>query len=194
MRIGILGGTFDPIHEGHLALARAALKQFQLDRVVFVPAFQPPFAKFHSLTPADKRFEMVRLAISGEPSFEISDCEIKRGGVSYTVDTIRYFRQKYPSPHELFFIIGGDWAERLSEWKDIGTIFSLSYFVVAERPGYKFEKLPSQVKILDFAPLDISATKIRESFSRGDKTIRSIPEKVKNFICANCLYGSGGKS
>ncbi len=108
--------------------------------------------------------------------------------MSYTVDTLRFFKQKYPPPHELFFIIGGDWAARLGEWNGIDEIFSLAHFIAAKRPGYDVKHTPAAIRFLDFSPLDISATKIRDAFADGERRVPEVPETVQRFIRANHLY------
>lgn len=192
MRIGILGGTFDPIHEGHLALARAAIKQLRLDRLIFVPTFRHPLEEKESSTVArpKARFEMVKLATKGEPSFEVSDCEIKRKGISYTVDTLRTLRAQYPEPHELFFITGGDWGKALDQWKDIQTIFSLAHFVVAKRPGSDTNTLPKGVELLDFVPLDLSSTEVRHQLRKRTPRASLVSDEVLNYIREHQLYRS----
>ncbi|MBI1977825.1 MAG: nicotinate-nucleotide adenylyltransferase [Candidatus Omnitrophica bacterium] len=190
MRIGMLGGTFDPIHEGHLALARAALKELRLDRLIFIPAFRHPLEQKDRKTVAspEARLEMVRLAVRGESQFELSDCEIKRKGISYTVDTLREFRSLYPKPHELYFLTGGDWGKNLSRWKDIRTIFSLARFVVARRPGFDISPLPKEVEFLDFIPLDISSTAIREKLKKGASVSSLVPKQVLEYMIQHKLY------
>ena len=188
MRIGILGGTFDPIHNGHLALAQAALVQLKLARLIFVPAFLPPLKPEDGLSDPKVRLEMVKCAVGGEARFEVSDCEIKRGGISYTVDTLREFRRQYPEPHELFFVTGGDWGQSLDRWKEIGRVFELAHFVVAKRPGFDVRRLPPQVEFLDFVPLDISATAVRERVKRGESVSSIVPESVVQYIRAHKLY------
>ena len=169
MRIGILGGTFDPVHNGHLALARAACEQLELDRVLFVPAFQHPFKKKIVAAP-EVRLQCVTLAVSKEKQFGVSDCEIRRGGISYTVDTVKTLRTEYSEPNELYFITGGDWGRDLKKWKDIDAIFSLARFVVAPRPGFDLKKIPKQAVLLRFTPLDISSSGIRACLKRGAAT------------------------
>ena len=190
MRIGILGGTFDPIHEGHLALAHAAAKELKLDRLIFVPAYQHPIQQkeFKIIASAQDRLEMVKCAIKGESKFEISDCEIKRQGVSYTIDTLRFFRTQYPKPHELFFITGGDWARGLDQWKEIDVIFSLAHFVVASRPCFDIKRLPQGVEFLNFAPLNISSTEIRSQLRAGKSTESLVPQEVLDYIGRHHLY------
>lgn len=189
-RIGILGGTFDPVHEGHMALARAALKQLRLDRLVFVPAFKHPLPNKESKTvaSAEHRLKMTQLAIGGEPKFEVSDCEIKRKGISYTIDTLKDFCKRYPKPNELFFITGGDWGKALDQWKDIDAIFSLARFVVAKRPGFATKDLPKEVYLLDFVPLNISSTEVRTQLSKGTFKISSVPPEVLAYVQKYQLY------
>ena len=192
MRIGILGGTFYPIHEGHLALARAALNQLRLNRLIFIPAFHHPLEqKEHATVAFPKvRFQMIKLAIQGESKFEVSDCEIKRKGISYTVDTLRELRHQYPKPYELFFVTGGDWGKNLNQWKNIETIFSLAHFVVAKRPGFDTANLPKNVEFLDFIPLDISSTEIRNRLRTGVSVAPLIPKEVLDYILKHKLYRS----
>jgi len=190
MRLGILGGTFDPIHEGHLALARAAIEQLKLDRVIFVPAFCHPLKDKQKATvsSAEDRYEMVMLAVQGNLKFEVSDCEIKREGTSYTVDTLRDFRRQHPKPHEIFFLTGGDWGKSLDQWKEINTILSLARFVVAKRPGFDTRHLPAGVEFLDFVPLDISSTEIRNQLKQNKASTSLVPPAVLNYIHKHRLY------
>ncbi len=189
MRIGILGGTFDPIHEGHLALAEAARDQLKLDRLIFVPAFCHPLESKRSVqADSEARLEMVRLAVRGKPKFEVSDAELRRGGVSYTVDTLRHFRKQYPPPHELFFITGGDWGKNLSQWKDADTIFSLARFVVARRPGFDTSGLRPEIVFLDFVPLDISSSAVREGLKKKKSSTSIVPRPVLDYIRHHGLY------
>ncbi|MBI4394982.1 MAG: nicotinate-nucleotide adenylyltransferase [Candidatus Omnitrophica bacterium] len=190
LRIGVLGGTFDPIHEGHLALARAAVEKLRLDRLIFIPAFQHPLKDKEEQTVASPqdRFEMVKLAIKDELKFEVSDFELKRKGISYTVDTLRQLRSQFPKPNEIFFITGGDWGKTLDQWKDIETIFSLAHFVVAKRPGFDIKNLPPRIELLDFVPLDVSSTQIRTCFNQGKDSSDLVPKSVLNYIHQKKLY------
>ncbi|MBI3999310.1 MAG: nicotinate-nucleotide adenylyltransferase [Candidatus Omnitrophica bacterium] len=190
LRIGVLGGTFDPIHEGHLALARAAVKQLKLDRLMFVPAFRHPLHNKENRTIAspEDRFEMAKLAAKEEPKFKVSDCELKRKGISYTVDTLRELRREFPMPNEIFFITGGDWGKALDQWKDIDTIFSLVHFVVAKRPGFDMKNLPQGVELLNFVPLDISSTEIRNRLRKGQASGSLVSEAVLDYIRKHRLY------
>lgn len=190
MRIGILGGTFDPIHKGHLELAKAALSKLHLDQVIFVPAFKHPLREKDSYVSAssEDRYEMVKRAIKDVLQFSISDIELKRKGISYTVDTLKLFRKQYPIPHELFFITGGDWGKNLDQWKEINAIFSLAHFVVASRPGFDLKNLPQSVKVLDFVPLNVSSTQLRQEIKQGKFPERLIPSDVLTYIKRKQLY------
>ena len=136
-RIAILGGTFNPIHIGHLTAAQVAQEEMRLDQVVFVPSFLPPHKTENNLASAAHRLAMVRLAIRDNPKFSVSDCEIKKGGKSYSIDTVRFFRKKYPKSTTLFFIIGADELNALKGWKDINELVNLVSFIAVNRPGYK---------------------------------------------------------
>lgn len=192
MRIGILGGTFDPVHEGHLALARAAVEQLKLDRLILVPAYRHPLKnKEHSTVASpEARLEMTKLGVKGEARFEVSDCEIKRKDVSYTVDTLQAFRMRYPKPNELFFVTGGDWGRSLNQWKDIDVIFTLAHFIVAKRPGFDTNNLPRGIEFLNFVPLDISSTEVRSRLQKGISVSRFVPQVVLDYIRKHGLYQS----
>ena len=189
MRIGILGGAFDPIHMGHLALAHAAVRELKLDLFFFVPSNQSPLrTPTQASAPSDLRLKMVQESVKGIPHFEVSDIEIKRQGVSYTIDTLKEFRKTYPQPHEIFFIVGGDWGNRLHQWKGIDQIFSLCQFVVAMRPGFEKLDLPKPAKSLQFSPLDISATQLRDMIRSGKSTDQWIPKPALDLIKEHNLY------
>lgn len=184
MRIGILGGSFDPIHEGHLTLARESAKQFKLDKILFIPASHPPHKKDDlDLSPAPVRARMVELAILGEPHWELCDIELRRAGVSYTVDTLRELRKIYPPPSKLFFIAGADSFQELKGWKDPEEILKLSEWIVAPRPSYPLpEVLPPQLHLLKIKPLALSASQLREKLIRGEDVREWIPKKVQDYL------------
>ncbi|MCM8796783.1 MAG: nicotinate-nucleotide adenylyltransferase [Candidatus Omnitrophica bacterium] len=187
MKIGILGGTFNPIHTGHLILAEEAREKLDLDKVVFVPTFIPPHKDNGNIASAVERLHMVKLAIKGNSYFTVSDTEIKRGGRSYTIDTIREFKEKY-SRNELYFIIGSDLLKYLDEWKDLSQILKMVKFIVATRPGYPLEKIPSHIETMDIRAVDISAFEIRQAI-KADKSFRYlVPEAVYNYILKKRLY------
>lgn len=189
MRIGILGGAFDPIHNGHLALANAVLQKLSLELVIFVPSGISPVQKEgKTLTPAKLRLEMVKSAIQGNSEFEVSDVEIQRKGVSYSVDTLIEFRKRFPIPNELFWLVGADWAPFLNQWKDIETIFTLCQMVAVMRPGFQLNKLPSQVVAVEFDALNISSSEIRAAVKQGKNIDCLVPGSVCEIIKRENLY------
>ena len=139
--VGLLGGTFNPIHNGHVAIARQAREVLALDRVVFIPTGDPPHKPHETLATAKDRFEMVRLAIASDPSLSISDVEVRRSGKSYTIDTIRLLQQEYGPEARLFFLIGLDAFLEFPTWRDPATLLTLCSFVVLSRPGLTFQAL-----------------------------------------------------
>lgn len=190
MKIGILGGSFDPIHKGHLILARESEKQFKLDKILFVPALIPPHKKHdHLLSPAPLRARMVEIAIQGNPQWELCDAELTRQGISYTVDTLRELGKRYPPPHELFFIAGADSFLDLEEWKDPEEILKLAQWIVAPRPSYSLpDKLPSRFHWLKIPPLALSATELRRKLERGEDVSEWVPEKVRDYLEREKVY------
>lgn len=194
MKIGILGGSFDPIHHGHLALARESEKQFKLDKILFLPALLPPHKKGDpSLNPAPLRARMVELAILGKPNWELCDLELGRPGISYTVDTLRQLRRIYPSPHELFFIAGADSLQELKQWKEPEEILKLSEWIVAPRPFFPLpRKLPARVHRLQISPMAISASELRERIERGEAISEWVPEKVRDYMQRMNVYRRKG--
>ncbi len=184
MKIGILGGSFDPIHKGHLALAQESARQFKLDKILFIPAALPPHKRKDAhLSPATVRAEMVRRAIEGEPRWELCEIELNRSGVSYTVDTLRELQGIYPSPHQLFFIAGADSFHDLKTWKDPEEILKLAEWIVAPRPSFQLpEPLPSRFHLLKMQLVQISATELREKIVRGEEISEWIPDQVREFL------------
>lgn len=190
MKIGILGGSFDPIHRGHLALARESEKQFQLDKILFIPAGRPPHKKeTPSLAPASHRAEMVRLALQGVKQWELSEIELKRPGISYTVDTLRTLKETYPDPDRLFFLIGADSFRDFGQWKDPDEILKLAELVVAPRPGYPLPGAPPRrMHWLRMPPVEISASALRQKLEQGGKVSEWVPERVANYLRTLKLY------
>lgn len=171
MRIGVFGGSFNPVHEGHLRLAETALSELNLDRVIFVPAHQNPLkmrstvvgsGHARSLRGVD-RVSQLRKAIAGKPHFSISLCELTRKGPSYTVDTLKYFKKKFGKGTTLYFLTGADVAGQLGRWKSFDEVRSLCRFVVASRPGYSLKKLPEGVLAMPMDALASSSTELRKS-------------------------------
>ena len=141
VKIGFLGGSFDPVHFGHLMAAQDAFEQYRLDRLVLVPAAQAPLKPNDVQSSAEDRLAMLRASVEWDRRFEISDVELRRGGVSYTIDSARYFRALYPTD-QLYWIIGGDQLPKLNLWKEIVELANLVEFIFLERPGFPLRAQP----------------------------------------------------
>jgi nicotinate-nucleotide adenylyltransferase len=183
MRIGIYGGTFDPVHHGHLILARQALEEFKLDRLIFVPAAESPFKLHNHTAPASDRLAMLRLAIKAEDRFEVDALEIERGGVSYSIDTVKMFRSRDPEA-ELFFLVGEDNAYRLTEWHRFEELRKLVAFVVLSRS----EDFQSPEYPVVQRRIEISSTEIRNRVANRESITYLVPESVKLYIEQHQLY------
>lgn len=188
MRIGILGGTFDPVHKGHIYLAKKACAKLRLDKIIFIPTYLSPHKKGIKVTSAKHRYNMLRLAIAGNKKFKISDMEIKRRGRSYSVETLRRLRKRYGHEARIFFITGSDSLNELDRWKDLVEILKLCRFVVVERPGFKAMKLPLGCMFLKIGAKDISATEVRPIVKQGGSLAQLVPGSVINYIRRNKLY------
>jgi nicotinate-nucleotide adenylyltransferase len=192
MKIGILGGTFNPIHYGHLILGEQVLGQLKLDRVIFVPTFMPPHKSNKDVIGSRDRLNMIKLAVMGNSHFTVSDLEICRKGMSYTVDTLRQIKKKHPSG-ELFFICGSDLVSEIPKWKDVGEIYKLARFVLAKRPGFGKRLSGRPFLKIDVAQVDISSSLIRALVKR-DRSIRYLtPSNVVRYIQTRRLYRSGAR-
>lgn len=211
MKIGLFGGTFDPIHWGHLRSAEEAREAFGLDRVLFIPAAEPPHKREEVATPARDRANMVRLAIARHPRFGLSDVEIARGGRSYTIDTLRHFRSRRPR-HAYYFIIGLDAFWEIGSWKEYEQLFSFCHFIVTSRPGAdsgRFGRLPvalqklfcydrkkkayrhgsgTYVFFLKLTDIAISASDIRRRMRAGGSIRYLVPPEVERYIRRRRLY------
>jgi nicotinate-nucleotide adenylyltransferase len=193
-KIGVMGGTFDPIHYGHLFAAAEARSAIGLDRVIFVPSGSPPHKNYGSMASPEDRYAMTKLAISGNPKFEISSIETGREGSSYTVDTLREFALIYPGS-EFFLITGLDAALDITNWHRYPDILSLCSVVVIARSGYirdKIKELDAVIKesliILDTKTIDISATDIRNRLRAGARIRYMTPDAVCQYIEKKKLY------
>ena len=194
-RLGIMGGTFDPIHMGHLVTAEQARADLHLDEVVFLPAGSP-WQKDDDSTAAEHRYLMTVLATAANPSFSVSRLEVDRTGPTYTVQTLRELRAQVPDA-TLYFITGADAILNILTWKDAAECLDLAVFVAATRPGYDLAKLEAQgvrdqVCVLDVPALAISSTDVRERFA-GSRPVRYlIPREVEEFARKHGLYGTRG--
>ncbi len=215
-KIGILGGTFNPVHNGHLAIAEEVRNRLQLDRVLFIPSYIPPHKHEEEIPSASQRFEMIRLAISGKPFFDVSDIEIARKGKSYTVDTILELRKLHPDV-EFYFIIGLDAFVEMQSWHQWEKLLTLCSFAVIPRRGHHFldlcrmdflkkerlilSELDSDVRsqaimrddayslyLLSIPLHDISSTDIRRRVKQGIGIKYLLPEPVENYIIKNNIY------
>jgi len=187
MKIGILGGTFNPIHLGHLILADEVREKLHLDKIIFVPTYLPPHKVDGDIILAEHRIKMLELAIKDNSCFVLSDMEIKRGGRSYTIDSIKAFSKLY-AQDELYFIIGSDLFKYLNEWKDLKEIISMVKFVVATRPGYPLENIPHYITTIDIRAVDISAFEIRQRVKENYSFRYLVSEGVKDYILQEGLY------
>jgi nicotinate-nucleotide adenylyltransferase len=191
VKIGFLGGSFDPVHFGHLMAAQDAYEQYGLDRLIFVPAAQAPLKPNDVQSSSEDRLAMLKAAVEWDTRFEISDLELKRGGVSYTVDSARYFREQFPND-ELYWIIGGDQLPQLHKWKDIRELAKLVDFIFLERPGYPVRAttdIPGvNLHRCDGHLLAISSTELRERARRGLSLDYFVPHKAIVYIRREGLY------
>lgn len=182
-RVGVFGGTFDPVHVGHLAIALAALETVPLDRVVFVPARRSPLKTSGPVAGERDRLEMLRRATADEPRFSVSPVELERDGPSYTVETLEALREE----GQLFLILGADAAQDLPRWKDPDRVRSLATLVVARRPGTEDPGAEGAV-VLDTPLMDISARQLRERAARARSLRYLVPDPVCRYIEERALY------
>jgi nicotinate-nucleotide adenylyltransferase len=197
MKLGVLGGTFDPIHNGHLAIAGEAFNKLSLDRVLFVPARRQPLKDRYDIESVENRIDMILLAIKDFPQFELSTVETDGEGPNYTVDTLRILKQQYNGV-ELYFILGWDSLEELPRWKQPEEIIKLCRIVALTRstvPAPQVKKLDEIIPglsqrliLLDMAPVDISSTDIRRRLSRGLSIHGMVPQQVEDYIINQGLY------
>ena len=188
MRLGLYGGSFDPIHLGHLFVARAALEELELDRLIFVPAFQSPFKPGQAALAASWRVGLVRRALAGCPEYEVSEYEVGRGGVSYSIETVRHFSEQFGEA-KLFYLIGADNVESLPLWKEARALAEKVEFAVIPRPGVQpvppegFRCVP-----LEGVPIGVSSSMIRRRISSGLSVSCYLPAAVDDAIRVNRLY------
>jgi nicotinate-nucleotide adenylyltransferase len=191
VKIGLLGGSFDPVHFGHLMAAQDAYEQHQLDKVILVPAAQAPLKPNDVQSSAADRLAMLRAATEWDHRFEISDYELRKGGVSYTIESVRHFRKLYPTD-ELYWIIGGDQLPKLHLWKDINELAQLIEFIFLERPGHPVREHPAipglRLRRCDGHLLAINSTELRNRVRRGLSLDYFVPHKAIVYIRENRLY------
>lgn len=196
MRLGLFGGTFDPVHLGHLILAEACLEACPLDCVWFVVAGEPPHKRNGVRTPVNDRIEMARIAIAGNPRFAVSEIEAKRPGPHYSVDTLRQVAAERPDD-ELFFLIGADSLRDLPSWREPAQVAALATIVVVNRPGIDLASMAAPpdlgpgtrpIRYVDVPPIGIASTDLRRRAAEGRSLRYQVPRGVEAFIAAQKLY------
>lgn len=200
-RIGILGGTFNPIHMGHLIVAEKVCTHHHLSKIVFIPTYIPPHKQVNDLTDSHHRYQMIKASIRGESKFEVSDLEIIREGKSYTIDTVQEILDNNDDDCELFLIMGADSLNELELWKNIKKLSQLCHFVVVNRPGFKTKASSRLVEIIgrenisdmkrlqiEMEPVGISSTEIRKRVNDGVGIKGLVPECVEAYIREHGLY------
>jgi nicotinate-nucleotide adenylyltransferase len=188
-RLGVMGGTFDPIHHGHLVTAEEALGQFRLDTVVFVPTGQPWMKEERKVTSAEHRYLMTVIATSSNPRFTVSRVDIEREGPTYTADTLRALQDEYGRETDLFFVTGADAVREIFQWKDPQEILELAHVIAATRPGYDIARFEAEaptshpnISVMDVPALAISSTDIRRRVQEGSSVRYLVPEAVQTYI------------
>lgn len=216
--IGLLGGTFNPIHEGHLHIARTVTARLHLDFILFIPSGKPPHKENHDIPHARHRMAMLRRALSGIPNFKACDIEIRQAGPSYTIDTVEALKRDYPNDR-LIFIMGMDAFTQIKTWKEPERLLTLCDFAILSRPGAPFDGLPKfgpylnidrtqlrrldrgeiksyrfetsaqrQLLFLSIPPSEISASEIRNCIKTGQATRKRLPQSVLSYIIENKIY------
>jgi nicotinate-nucleotide adenylyltransferase len=191
VKIGFLGGSFDPVHFGHLLAAQDAYEQHQLDRLILVPAAQAPLKPNDVQSTAEDRLAMLHAAVGWDRRFEVSDFELRRGGISYTIDSARHFRRQFPND-QLYWIIGGDQLPKLHLWRDVHELVQLVEFIFLERPGFPVKAHPDipglRLHRCDGHLLSVSSTELRERSRRELSLDYFVPHKSIVYIQEHRLY------
>lgn len=200
MKIGVLGGTFDPVHNGHLIVAEEVRARLNLAEVIFVPAGQPWLKADRLISPVEHRLQMLRLALADQPHFKLSAMEIERAGPSYTIDTIAELQAKLSNGGELFFILGWDSLASLPQWREVSRLIEMCYLVVVPRPDSPRPNLKAleasipgisqRVMLMEKLEIDISASVIRERVARGLSVRHLVPEPVNRYIKEHGIYAT----
>jgi nicotinate-nucleotide adenylyltransferase len=193
MRLGVMGGTFDPVHHGHLVAASEVQARFGLDEVVFVPTGQPWQKDDREVSPAEHRYLMTVIATASNPRFTVSRVDIERGGLTYTIDTLRDLQAQRPAD-ELFFITGADALAQILSWKDAEELFDLAHFIGVTRPGYALSEsgLPAdRVTLQEVPAMAISSSDCRSRVERAEPVWYLVPDGVVQYINKYRLYAAG---
>ncbi|MGH7198067.1 MAG: nicotinate-nucleotide adenylyltransferase, partial [Candidatus Omnitrophota bacterium] len=184
LRIGIFGGSFNPVHRGHLKLAREAASELGLQKVFFVPSGRTPLKKDETLLPAALRVKLLKKAVGDDPAFRVSLCEIKRKGASYTVDTLKFFKKKFGKSATLYFLSGADTLKNLSRWRSPSEVLRLCRFVAFSRPGVHPRRVPKEVLFVPFDALPVSSSDIRKRLRQGKPVGRLVPPGTEKSLKA----------
>jgi nicotinate-nucleotide adenylyltransferase len=189
MRLGIYGGSFDPVHLGHLLVAQAAIEELGLDKLFFVPAAQSPFKSENEIAQANARLQLLRLALAGNTNCEIDEQEINRGGISYSIETLRDYAKRFPQT-KLFYLIGADNISKLNEWREAYELAKRAEFVAIPRPGETTVNFPPPFRgrTLKGFPLGVSSSQIRARVKAGLPVENLVPRFVAEAIRNNRLY------
>jgi nicotinate-nucleotide adenylyltransferase len=189
MRIGLYGGSFDPVHLGHLLVAEAACEELRLDRIVFIPAARSPFKPGHAPAPDHLRLRWLRIALAGHPEFEVDDLELRRGGTSYSIDTVRACATRFPGA-TLHWLIGADHVPTLSQWRDAHDLAALIDFIVIPRPGAPTGPGPEPFRLhpLRGWPLGVSSSEIRERIRTNRPVDHLLPPHVTAAMASDRAY------
>lgn len=188
-RIGIYGGSFDPVHRGHLLVAQAAIEELDLDRLFFIPATQSPFKPDRQPAPAAERLRLLRLALAGRTNCAVDDQEIQRGGTSYTIDTLREYARRFAGAN-LFYLVGADNVPALPQWREAAELARLAEFVAIPRPGETSASFPPPFRgrRLKGFPFGVSSSQIRARVKAGQPIDQLVPATVAEAIRNNQLY------
>lgn len=188
-RLGIMGGTFDPIHHGHLVAASEVAAEFELDEVIFVPTGEPWQKAGRQVTAAEHRYLLTVIATASNPRFSVSRVDIDRGGATYTIDTLRDFARIYPNA-DLFFITGADAMEQIMSWKNVEELWKLAHFVSVTRPGYRSVDfgLTENISLMEIPAMAISSTDLRARGRAGQPVWYLVPDGVVQYINKYKLY------
>lgn len=202
LRLGVMGGTFDPLHWAHLVMAEEARIRFELEKVLFIPAGRPPHKPGYRVSDAEHRYAMALLGTAVNPAFEVSRIEVERPGPSYSVDTVRRLKEMYGPDTEIRFILGVDEALDIPNWHEAESLPDLVRFIAAPRPGFDLAELKTRlparfyaaVEFLPMAPMDISGTEIRARVASGRSIRYLVPDSVEAYIRKHRLYVEGNAS
>ncbi|NLD46096.1 MAG: nicotinate-nucleotide adenylyltransferase [Clostridiaceae bacterium] len=202
-RIAVLGGTFNPIHNGHLIIAEMIREEFDLNKIIFIPSGKPPHKKADEVSDVEHRYNMVLGAVRGNTRFEVSRVEIERQGYTYTVDTLKELKQLYGANTQLYYLIGADVLFDLLTWRNFEEVFRICEFIVALRPGYEEDDFNRQIQFLStkycakfhtksLPLIEISSTLIRNKVREGKSIRYLVPEAVERYIIEKGLYLKSG--